>query len=403
MKKLFLLLLIPLAALSWIAWRKKTDAPEVPFAKVKRETLTSTLPTNGKVEPIQWQAVRAEAAGLVVSVPVPEGKLIAKGAELARLSATGLDAEVSSAQARVEEARAELAIIEAGGKASQLTDIENQLAHARFEREAAVREYESLRRLVDKQAATRVELLAAQGRLKEAELQIEALDRQRASLVAKYDKTVALAKLKDAEAALSLAQSRIGQTIIRAPIAGVVYNLSARPGSYLDTGDLVANVGRIDEVRVRVYVDEPELGRVAVGQPVMITWDALPGKQWDGTVEHKPSAIIALGTRQVGEVLVTIGNPGQELVPGTNVNAEIRTSVVPDALTIPKEALRRRPEGVGVLALSPGQTLEWRKVTTGASSVTRVQITNGVSEGDSVALPTERTLRDGERVEAVYP
>ncbi|MCL4401240.1 MAG: efflux RND transporter periplasmic adaptor subunit [Acidobacteria bacterium] len=402
MKKLFLLLLIPLVALGWIAWRRNTDAPEVPFAKVKRETLVSTLPTNGKVEPIEWQAVRAENAGLVATVPVQEGQIVGRGAVLAKLTDTGLQAELSSAQARVEEARAGLTTIEAGGRASQLTEIENNLARARFEQQAAAREYESLRRLVEKQAATRVEMLAAQGRLKEAELQIEALGRQRASLIANSDKAVALAKLKDAEAAVSLAQSRIAETVIRSPIAGTVYNLAARAGSYLDTGDLVANVGRVDRIRVRVYVDEPELGRVAVGQPVIITWDALPDKQWDGTVERKPAAVVALGSRQVGEVLVTIGNPGRELVPGTNVNAEIRTSVVPNALAIPKEALRRRPSGPGVFALN-GETLQWRSVTTGTSSITQVQITSGLSEGDSIVLPTERTLQDGQRVSPVYP
>ena len=60
MKKLWLLLPILLIALGWWAYRRKNDPPQVPFAKVIRETLVSTLPTNGKVEPIEWQAVRVE-------------------------------------------------------------------------------------------------------------------------------------------------------------------------------------------------------------------------------------------------------------------------------------------------------------------------------------------------------
>ena len=63
-------------------------------------------------------------------------------------------------------------------------------------------------------------------------------------------------------------------------MAGVVYGREVRPGSYVNAGDLIANIGRMDRLRVRVYVDEPELGRVAEGQPVTITWDALPGRQW---------------------------------------------------------------------------------------------------------------------------
>ena len=81
MKKLLsLLLLLAIAAGAWWVWHKKTEAPQVPFAKVKRETLISTLPTNGKVEPIEWQTVRSEAEGPVEKVPVQEGQFAAKGA-----------------------------------------------------------------------------------------------------------------------------------------------------------------------------------------------------------------------------------------------------------------------------------------------------------------------------------
>src|SRR5205085_2936541 len=157
----------------------------------------------------------------------------------------------------------------------------------------------------------------------------------------------------------------------------------------------------LDRVRVRVYVDEPELGRVAVGQPVAITWTAQPGKSWKGTVEKGASGIIALGTRQVGEVLCTIDNPGHELVPGTNVDVEIRTSVVENALTIPRESLRREAAGLGVYALD-GDVIHWRAVQTGVSSITRVAIMQGLKDGDAVALPTESSLKNGERVQPVF-
>ena len=213
---------------------------------------------------------------------------------------------------------------------------------------------------------------------------------------------MAQARLKEAQSALELTRRKIAETIIRAPMAGVLYSLPIRLGTYLNQGDLVASIGRLDRMRVRVYVDEPELGRVAVGLPVTISWSALPGKQWRGTVEQMPAQVAPLGTRQVGEVLCTIENPDEELKPGTNVDAEIRSSTVEGALTIPKEALRRESTGTGVFILQ-GETVAWRNVKTGISSVTRVQITEGLSEGDAVALPSERGLRAGERVAPVFP
>ena len=141
-------------------------------------------------------------------------------------------------------------------------------------------------------------------------------------------------------------------------------------------------------MRVRVYVDEPELGRVATGEPVRITWDALPGREWPGTVEKRPSEIVALGSRQVGEVLCTIANPNRELVPGKNVNAFILTQVVPNALTIPKTAVRRE-NGVGVFLLQDN-TIRWRSVKTGASDALRVEVVDGLQDGDLVAQPSTR-------------
>jgi len=402
LKKLWWLLPILLVAVGWWAYRRKNDAPRVPFARVIRETLVSTLPTNGKVEPIEWQAVRVERAGLVGKVPVQEGQVVSQGAVLATMSETGLQADLETAEARAAQARADIATIDAGGKQVELTAIENDLARERAARDVAQRDYASLRRLADKQAATAVEVQAARSKLNAAELAIDSLARRRAALIGTSDKAVALARLRDAEAAVELAKNHIAETVIRAPIAGMVYNLTARPGLYLNVGDLVANVGQTGRLRVRVYVDEPELGRVQPGQPVTITWDALPGRRWEGTVERKPANIVPLGSRQVGEVPCTIDNPGRELVPGTNVDAHIRTATVAHALTIAKECLRRDANGVGVFVLH-GDRIVWQPVTTGVSSVTRVEIAGGLAEGDAVALPTELTLRNGEVVEAIYP
>ena len=403
MKRVLLLtLLAALAGLGWWAYQRRNAPPTVPFAKAQRETLTSTLTTNGKVEPIEWQPVRAAIAGVVDRAPAAEGAQVGAGETLAVLGAGGLQAELRTAEASIAEARAQLARWERGGAATELAEIRNSLERARSEREVAQRERESLGRLAAKQAATGAEVDAAQARVRAAELEIAALERRREALRASGDAASAQARLREAEAAAEAAKARIANTVTRSPIAGTVYQLAARRGAYLNTGDLVANVGRLDTVRVRVYVDEPELGRVAAGQPVAITWDALPGATWRGAVERTPVSIQELGTRQVGEVLCTIQNEQRQLVPGANVNAEIQTSVIPDALTVPKEAVRRDARGSGVYTLQ-GPTVAWRSVTLGASSVTRVQITEGLKDGDSVALGAETALQAGRPVTPAYP
>ncbi len=400
MKKVFFgLALLAAAALLWGLLRK-SEPPQVHFVRVRRQTLVSTLPTNGKVEPFEWQAVRVETEGLVASVAVEDGQTVARGAELARLSDPALQTEIDTAEAKVAEARANLATAQAGARPSDLADIENSLARARLDLAQQQTDYDALRRLADKQAATRAEVQAAGDKMQHIQLTIDGLEKRRGSLVAKPDVAANEARLHDAEVLLAAAKARSALTVVRSPLSGTVYGLAARAGAYLSVGDLVANVGRMDRLRVRVYVDEPELGRVAVGQPVTITWDALPGRQWKGTVERKPTSIEALGSRQVGEVVCIIADSGRDLVPGTNVDAELRTAVVDRALVIPRQTLRHDAQGDYVLVLQ-GDRLGRRVLKTGASTVSLVEVKEGVAEGDAVALPSDTPLATGTRVSAV--
>ncbi len=379
MKKLLLFLLLAglAAVLVWGVLRKN-DPPKVAFARVKRQTLVSILPTNGKVEPSEWQAVRAETGGIVSRAPVEDGQTVQAGTVLAAIADPSLQADIETAQAKLNEARANLASQEAGGRPSDFTDIENNLTRARFDLAQSEKLLASLQRLVAQHAATQQEADEARRKVQQSELEVAGLEKRKQSLVSPTEVAAARARVGDAETALGLARQRAALSLVRSPLAGVVYGREVRQGSYVNAGDLIANVGRMDRLRVRVYVDEPELGRVAVGQPVTITWDALPGRQWHGQVDKKPVAVQALGSRQVGEVVCSIVNEGRTLIPGTNVNAEIRTAVVENALVIPKETLRHDAQGDYVFALK-GDTIERRAVKKGASSLTMVQVVEGLS------------------------
>ncbi len=400
MKKLLLFLLLAgvAAVLVWGVLRK-SEPPKVSFARVKRQTLVSTLPTNGKVEPAEWQAVRAETGGIVSRAPVQDGQPVTAGAVMAEITDPSLQADIDAAQAKLNEARANLETQEAGGKPADFTDIDNNLARAQFDLAQAQKVYASLQRLVAQHAATQQDADAARDKVQQSELEIAGLQKRKRSLVSSTEVAAARARVGDAETALNLARQRAALSLVHSPMSGVVYGREARPGSYVNAGDLIANVGRMDRLLVRVYVDEPELGRVAVGQPVTITWDALPGRQWHGRVDKKPVAVQALGSRQVGEVVCSIANEGRTLLPGTNVNAEIRTAVVENAMAIPKETLRHDGQGDYVFALK-GDTIERRAVKKGVSSLTMVQVVDGLTDADAVALPTEIPLNAGDRVSA---
>jgi HlyD family secretion protein len=401
-RTLLVLIAIGTIILAYLLFAHRNAPPDVPFARVTRGTVVSSLTTNGKVEPIEWASARAEVAGLVVRTAVKRGDKVAKGAMLIELDPAPVSADLAAAQARVAQAQAELQVFTGGGRAADVAAISGSLEAAKQELATAEREYESDRRLEAKGAITPVEVTAAKEKVARAKLQIQSLEQRKAALVSPPDRSAAEARLHEAEAAVAAARQKIGMTVVRAPVAGTVFQFDIKVGAYLNPGDLVANIGKLDTVRVIVYVDEPDLGRVEVGMPVTITWDALPGRQWTGNVERKPTQVITLGTRQVGEVSCVIGNPDLDLLPGTNVNAEIRSKVVENAVTVPNAALRRENGATGVFVLA-GRTLQWRDLKLGVASVVRSQVLSGVQDGDSVALPTDRNLKEDMRVTPVYP
>jgi HlyD family secretion protein len=385
-----------------IYFLRRTEPPALPFTAVRRATLVSTLPTNGKVEPLEWQAVRAESSGLVASVPVKDGQSVAQGAIIARISLPGADDQLQGAEARASQYRSDLATLRRGGNSASVAELDASIAKAQFDRDVAQKDFDALTRLNKKQAATDIEVLLAKQKLEAAQLSIQTLTKRRESLVSANDIAAGESRLREAEAQAATFRAKLDTGVVRSPIAGVVYSLPARPGLYVSTGDLIANVGDLDRLRVRVFVDEPELGRIRVGMPVKITWDGLPSRAWEGSVERMPTEIVALGSRQVGEVWVTIVNQQHDLVPGTTINAEVKTDVAPDALIIPKAAIRHDRVPAGVFVLRGGR-LAWQPVTTGAADITNTVVLQGLREGELVLMPTDTPVTEGSRARVETP
>jgi HlyD family secretion protein len=381
---------------------RRNAPPDIPFAKVTREAITSTLTTNGKVEPIEWASARAERPGVIKKVMVHRGQNVASGAALIELDTRDANAQLANAEAQIAQAQAQQQALLQGGSGVERAQIENDLQRARLDLESARHNAEAVDRLVAKQAAPETELTSARQRVEQLQIQVQGLEERRKALVSSTDKDIAEAHLQQAFASANLARSNLALSSVRAPIGGTVYQFDLRIGAFVNAGDLVADIGKLSRVRVAVYVDEPELGRVRINSPVTITWDAVPQRQWKGVVDRLPTQIIALGTRQVGEVGCIIDNPDNDLLPGTNINAEIVSSAVKLGLTITRSALRREGTQNGVLVLA-GDHLEWRPVELGISSYAKVQVVSGLNEGDSVALTSDKPIKRGTKVQPVYP
>jgi HlyD family secretion protein len=136
---------------------------------------------------------------------------------------------------------------------------------------------------------------------------------------------------------------------------------------------------------VRAYVDEPDIGRLAKGEKVEIRWDAIPGRVWEGSLTTLPTVVTTLGTRTVGEVTCEMDNPDRKLLPNVNVNVSIVTARHTDVLTIAREAVHEL-EGKRFVYVIDGEKLRPQEVQTGIASLTRVELTSGVHEGQTIVM-----------------
>ncbi len=190
---------------------------------------------------------------------------------------------------------------------------------------------------------------------------------------------------------------------MRAPFDGIVYALPVKQGAYVQTGDLLLQEGDLSHMLVRTFVDEPDIGRLATGQKIEVTWDALPGRIWNGTVSAVPSTVKLRVTRNVGEVTCTLDNHDLRLLPNVNVGVTIITAEHSGVLTLLREAVHIDDTKPYVYEVVDGE-LKRRGVEVSLQNLTRVEITAGLPENSVVALSSadaNKPLTDGARVKVV--
>ncbi len=380
----------------------RSAPPEVPFGKAVRQGLVSTLVTNGQADPRRSSEIRALDSGKVATLFVRQGDRVAAAQRLLELDVPGARSHVADAKAALEAAEERLRQLKTGGPPRARAELDASIEAARLELQAAVKAGDALDRLVRRQAATQEELRRHNEQVELLRARLGGLERQRGSVVTAADVSEAESAVMTARTAVADAERIVAQRTVRSPAAGTLFELNPRAGAWLNPGDLVGKVGDLGGIRVSVFVDEPELGKVRLGLPVTIRWDARPGKTWTGKVDELPSRVQPFGTRQVGEVICLIENQDRELLPGTNVNVEIETARVEAAVVIPKQALRRQGDEDGVWKLAGG-AIHWQPIEVGISNVTSAQVTKGLAEGDSIVLIYDRELSEGMAVKPVYP
>ena len=377
----------------------RDDSVPVRTAVVEQSTIRSVISTNGKIEPINNFEAHAPIPARVERVLATEGESVKKGQLLVVLDDANVRAHSAQAETQVKTAQAELSAAQRGGTQEEVLSLDAQLVKAATDRNSAQHNLDALKKLQQQGAATAGEVRAAEDTLATADAQLTFLRQKQTKRYSRAELGRLEAQQTGAQASYNAEQDVLAQTNVRAPFDGIVYSLPVKQGGFVAGGDLLLEMADLRKVLVRAFVDEPDVGRLATGDLLEVTWDAIPGRVWPTTVTAVPATVKLHGTRNVGETTSIVDNEDLRLLPNINVGITIVLARHDNVLVVPREAVRMDDSKPYVLQVF-GHELKRREVRTSLSSLTQVEIASGLSAKDVVAISSwnGKPIGDGTQV-----
>ncbi|MFH0871279.1 MAG: efflux RND transporter periplasmic adaptor subunit [bacterium] len=335
-----------------------TDA-EVSFRIPGR--VQERLVSEGEVVRAGQIVARLDSTELAQEVALRRAEVQAAQAALAELEAGSRPEEIGQAEASVRRAQARLEELLAGARSQEIATAEAVVRRARAETDRLKLEEERQRRLFgegfvsdQEYDVARTNHEVAMARQKEAEENLklvkegpreEEIEQARAALREANERFVlvrkgprketieqARARFQQAIEALALTETRLGYATLVSPLSGIVLSENIETGEYVSPGTPVITVGDLENVWLRAYINETDLGRVKVGQRVRVTTDTYRGKVYEGQIsfiasqaEFTPKNVQTEKERVklVYRVKIDVKNPHMELKPGMPADAEI--------------------------------------------------------------------------------
>ena len=419
----------------------------VETGKVVRQDLTSLVTASGEIKPRKYINIGANATGQLTEIPVKEGDLVRKGQLLARIENTQPEADVNAQNASLSATEADAAAAEAGVKSfddnlltmqAGVDRTKADLEKARLDFKRGEELFQS--KLIPKQDfdQRKAAYESAQASLNEAQARLTQARAQREQ--AKSQLYSSQKKVAQLRAMVSRASDVLKKYDSYAPLAGVVTNLPVRvgetviPGLPNLPGTTIMTIADMSLITAEVKVDETDIVSVKMDQPADVTIDAIPNKIFKGHVIEIGNTAIVRSTGVAAsqsttssqeakdfKVVVALDNPPEDIRPGLSCTAKVTTATRQHALTIPIQALTIRQKGdlepkpkngavvqaakldpaaekarkeeiQGVFVIS-GSKAQFRKVETGITGATDIEVTSGLKEGEEIVTGSYQVIR----------
>ena len=415
----------------------------VQTGKVIREDLASVVTASGEIKPRNYISIGAEYQGQLTDILVKEGDRVKKGQLLARIDEAQSQADVAAQRAALSSAEADAAASEAALKAGEdnISALEATVARTKSDLERYQKDFDRGQSLFKDGLIPRSDF----------EQRVALFESQKAQVTEAESRVVqARAQLAQSRAQLASSQKKIAQTqagltrvddILKkhnvvAPIDGRVTDLPVRvgetvvPGVQNSAASTIMTIADMSIITAEVKVDETDIVNVALDQPAEISVDAIPNRTFTGhVIEIGNTAILrstglAASTSTTSsqeakdfKVVIAMDNPPDEIRPGLSCTAKITTATRKNIVAIPIQALTTRTKGdllpdkdkpvnpdpatvkankeelQGVFVVTPDNKAEFRKLETGITGATDIEVLSGANAGDEIITGSYQVIR----------
>ncbi len=332
----------------------------VDTARAARHEVVDYITVVGNLIAEQTVDVVPRVAGRIDTVMVKLGDRVTRGQQIAKIEDRELREQIKQAEAALEVTR------------STVTLRENDVK-------------------VQQNAYDRVKALHAGGLTPKQNLE----DAEARFSSAQSQVAVAKAQLQSTEARLDELKITLGNTTVLSPLEGFVSRRNLDPGGFAAANTSIVTVVDISTVRLVANLVEKGFNKIAAGVSADVEVDTFPGEQFKGQVS-RVAPVFDPATRTAA-MEIEVPNPGFRLKPGSYARVRLTLERRPDALTVPRNAVVDT-EGKRGVFLVDAQIARFREVQIGLSDGERVEITDGLVEGDRIITVGVLALRDGDRI-----
>jgi multidrug resistance efflux pump len=371
--------------------RQRAETPAAPPAiaitagRAEGRTVARTVETTGSLLAWEEVVVKAEQPGTLARLRADLGDRVRAGQVLADYDRREFELAVEQARAQVAAAQAQLR-----RQRDALAALEAEVARAQSQYEWARSELERARQLSARELIAARDVDNARNAFNVASAQLAAA---RVALAQHPDQVrAAEAELRRAEAALGIADKRLADTTVRAPMDGVVARRHVSAGEFVREGTALFTLVTLDPLKYVGTVPERYAPLVRVGQPVRLGVEAHPGREFEGTVT-RVAPVVEVQTRTLA-LEARVPNPTGALRPGFFARGTVLVEPRAPAVFVPADAVAY-VAGLTKVFVVTGPTVQERLVRLGERQGTWVEVLTGIQAGETVATANLAALYDG--------